>query len=385
MQPESVTVSAPGRVNLIGEHTDYSLLPVLPIAIQKRLQVHAEATGDGVVQARSEQFGGVFHSDAAENPSWSHYLSTIIDLVGAGDGARLTIDGDLPSTGGLSSSSALTVASLLALIRLNDNEPEPEGLVDLAVRAERATGVEGGAMDQTLIVHAMAGTALRIDFDPLASHRVEVPEEIAFVAGYSGKPATKDGPAGDAYNARVVGTRTAALLLGATPPFLANVDGEVADLLAALPEEALPPPEAIGDGGAVERLQEAADLVRAGQLARGLEHAAEVVAASHDGESGGVSVEASGALRAAAERISASVSANDGTGNQQVQTAAADVLTYLADNVGDIDGRKVVELSQLIGAAARGEIEAPSTTPSHPNPPGKPVPGPSGSRPGGRP
>ena len=46
------------RVNLIGEHADYSLLPVLPVAIQKRLQVHAEATGDRVVEARSEQLGG---------------------------------------------------------------------------------------------------------------------------------------------------------------------------------------------------------------------------------------------------------------------------------------------------------------------------------------
>ncbi len=63
MRPEPVTVSAPGRVNLIGEHTDYSLLPVLPIAIQKRLQVHAEATSDRVVEARSEQFDGIFRSD----------------------------------------------------------------------------------------------------------------------------------------------------------------------------------------------------------------------------------------------------------------------------------------------------------------------------------
>ena len=99
-------------------------------------------------------------------------------------------------------------------------------------------------MDPTLIVHAIEGTALRIDFNPLAWHSVEVPGEIAFVAGYSGKPAPKGGTAGDAYNARVVGTRTAGLLLGAVPPFLANVDSEVADLLAALPEEALPPPEA---------------------------------------------------------------------------------------------------------------------------------------------
>ena len=66
MRPEPVTVSAPGRVNLIGEHTDYSLLPVLPIAIQKRLQVHAEGTGDRVVGARSEQFGGAMASIAGE-------------------------------------------------------------------------------------------------------------------------------------------------------------------------------------------------------------------------------------------------------------------------------------------------------------------------------
>ena len=95
MHRESVSVSAPGRVNLIGEHTDYSLLPVLPIAVQKRLQVRAEATGDGVVEARSDQFSGVFRSDAADNPSWSHYLSAVVDPIGTADGARLTIVGEL--------------------------------------------------------------------------------------------------------------------------------------------------------------------------------------------------------------------------------------------------------------------------------------------------
>jgi galactokinase len=138
----------------------------------------------------------------------------------------------------------LTVAALLALRRLNDQEPEPTELIDLAVQAERATGTEGGAMDQTLIVNATAGTALRIGFDPITWHTVAVPENIAFVAGYSGTPAPKGGSARDAYNARVVGTRTAALLLGADPPFLANVDGDIATLVDALPEWATPPPEA---------------------------------------------------------------------------------------------------------------------------------------------
>jgi galactokinase len=245
MPPDSVTVSAPGRVNLIGEHTDYSLLPVLPIAIQKRLRVHAEPMDENVVEARSAQFDGVFRSDRPDNPEWSQYLTPVVELVGSKTGTRLSIDGDLPPTGGLSSSSALTVAALLALLRLNDQEPEPTELIDMAVQAERATGTEGGAMDQTLIVNAVAGTALRIDFDPLSWSTIAIPDHIVFVAGYSGTPAPKGGSARDAYNARVVGTRTAARLLDADPPFLAHVNGDIADLIAALPESAPPSPEAI--------------------------------------------------------------------------------------------------------------------------------------------
>ena len=243
MSNEPLTVSAPGRVNLIGEHTDYSLLPVLPVAIQKRLRVTAEATAGTAVEATSAQFSGDFRSDRTDNPPWSRYLEVVVALVEP-TGARMTIDGDLPVTGGLSSSSALTVGSLLALLRLNGTEPKPDDLVDLAVRAERATGVEGGAMDQTLVVHAVAGAALRIDFDPAAWRPVMIPDHIDFVAGYSGAPAPKGGSARDAYNARVVGTRTAARLLGADPPVLGNVDAELDDAVAAIPDRAPPHPEA---------------------------------------------------------------------------------------------------------------------------------------------
>ena len=243
MTDKPATASAPGRVNLIGEHTDYSLLPVLPVAIQKRLRVTATATGGELVEASSAQFKGVFRSDRTDNPAWSRYLEPVTALAGP-IGARLTIDGDLPATGGLSSSSALTVASLLALLRLSGSEPQPDLLVDLAVRAERASGVEGGAMDQTLIVHAVAGAALRIDFDPTAWRPVTIPENVAVVTGYSGEPAPKGGSARDAYNARVVGTRTAAILLGADPPVLGSVTAELDDVLATLPEHAAPDPDA---------------------------------------------------------------------------------------------------------------------------------------------
>ncbi len=238
-----VTVSAPGRVNLIGEHTDYSLLPVLPMAIQKRLEIRARPSEDGAVEARSARFGGVFRSDRDGNPPWSRYLRSVVDLAAPRQGAVLTIDGDLPTTGGLSSSSALTVAALLAFFRLEGREPAPLELVDLADRAERATGTEGGRMDQTLIVNAVPGSALRIEFDPLSWATIQIPEHVAFVAGYSGSPAPKMGAARTAFNARVVGTRTAALLLGADR--LGHVDGDLPDLIAALPEAAPPEPEAV--------------------------------------------------------------------------------------------------------------------------------------------
>lgn len=107
---------------------------------------------------------------------------------------------------------------------------------------------------------------------------------------------------------------------------------------------------AIGNGGVAERLREAAALVEAGHLADGLEHAAEVLAANHGGESKDASEAASEALRAAAERITATAHPNSGATTARVEAAVADVLTYLSENVGDVDGRRVAELSQLIGS-----------------------------------
>ena len=107
---------------------------------------------------------------------------------------------------------------------------------------------------------------------------------------------------------------------------------------------------AVGNGGAAERLMEAAALVESGHLADGLEHAAEVLAANHGGDSADASEAASEALRAAAERITATAHPSTGDNTVQLEAAVSDVLAYLSEHVGDVDGTRVAELSQLIAS-----------------------------------
>ena len=242
---------APGRLNLIGEHTDYSLLPVLPIAIGPALLV-AAAKAEGMhVEARSAAFDGAIRLDRQRIDhvtGWGRYIAGALremaDLAPA-RGARLFVSGDLPSTGGLSSSSALTVGVMAALAAAWEIDLPREDLVARAIRAERHVGVESGGMDQTVIAFAEPGTALRIDFAPSARRAVPIPEGLAFVVASSGEEAPKGGSARDAYNQRVVGARLAAAMLCdqvgleiGHPPYLGDVSAvDVVDLLVDdLPE-----------------------------------------------------------------------------------------------------------------------------------------------------
>ena len=250
---------------------------------------------------------------------------------------------------------------------------------DNAERLLSGAPTDGGLDDLALFIGALR-TAASPEVDSVFVDRVAI--KAAAIAHRS-----QDRPAVTAPAAKVglrlrhrVATVAAAitLVLGSGAGMAIAADGAApGDALYGL-DKALER-VGIGDGGAAERLQEAADLATAGQLARGLEHAAEVVAASHDGEPGHVSDAASEALRAAAQRVDTIVAPNGGTTNKKVHTAVADVLTYLSDNVGDVDSRYVAEMSQKIGAAARAEHEAPPTTP------GRPAPGPSTDRGRGRP
>jgi galactokinase len=212
----SVVIRSPGRVNLIGEHTDYSLLPVMPFAIDRAVYVAVSEGPPGITADSLTHPGEVvldLGGDRSDLEGWHRYVAAAVDAVGFVGGARILIDADLPGTGGLASSSALTVGVIMALGAFVGDPPPRSELPALALAAERSMGVESGAMDQTVISLAKKHHCLRIDFDPFATRDVPMPPELAVVAAYSGSEASKGGDSQHAYNSRVVACRAAALLL----------------------------------------------------------------------------------------------------------------------------------------------------------------------------
>ncbi len=245
--PDAVAV-APGRVNLIGEHTDYSLLPVLPMAIERGVAVAVGVGPDGRIRGVSATEGPV-DGTASTVGGWGRYVAAALAVSELDGGVDVAVEADLPSAGGLASSSALTVATLAALHQAVGRPLGADGLVAMAVRAERALGVAGGEMDQTVIVHGQAGSALRIDFLPPSRRFVPVPGTWSVVVADTGTPAAKAGEARAGYNARVVATRLGAALLAhrtgtdaGAPPVLGAVVGErhLGPLVDDLPERASP-------------------------------------------------------------------------------------------------------------------------------------------------
>ena len=164
----AVTASAPGRVNLIGEHLDYNGGPVLPIAIDRRTVV-AAAPARGFTflsELDAECVTRAFDEDPRGH--WSDYLLGVVrelHRIGAAPrGARLAVASDVPAGGGLSSSAALTVAASHALSRLAGARLTPGQVAGAAYRAEHDfVGVRCGTMDQTVVARARAGSALSYD------------------------------------------------------------------------------------------------------------------------------------------------------------------------------------------------------------------------------
>jgi galactokinase len=223
--------SAPGRLNLIGEHTDYNGGPVLPVALQRRTTVVvAPAEGWHLVST----VDGIRHEADIEGPlphNWTAYLVGVVRELRAADaaprGAHVAVGSSVPIGAGLSSSAAITVAAAKALSLLAGKRLAAAELVDVASRAEHEqVGVHGGRMDQTIAVYAKPGSALMFDTATGAREMVPMPGRIWVV-----ETGVEHRLTGGELNARRQECEQALALLRGRWPSL--------EFLAALPQSAL--------------------------------------------------------------------------------------------------------------------------------------------------
>lgn len=159
-----VTASAPGRVNLIGEHLDYNGGRCLPIALPLRTTVTAVFSDDGQLSVTS---GGISWSGlpVERADGWAGYVVGVLWALGIETPLELTVSSDVPIGAGLSSSAALECATALAVDALLDLRLSREALAAACIRAETEyVGAPTGGLDQTIALFATAGNALLLDF-----------------------------------------------------------------------------------------------------------------------------------------------------------------------------------------------------------------------------
>jgi galactokinase len=202
-------------VNLIGEHTDYNGLPVLPMALDREIVLRYTPRADArIILANADpRFPPVEFTlgetiPAEPDGAWGNYTRAAAQALWREGGGMRGIEGEfsssLPAAAGLSSSSAMVVATALALVDANDWTVPRGRLMDVLARGERYVGLEGGGMDQAISLGGVAGCALRIDFRPsLRLTPVPMPREWRIIVAPSLVEARKAAGARDAYNARV--------------------------------------------------------------------------------------------------------------------------------------------------------------------------------------
>ena len=184
------TVHAPGRVNLIGDHTDYADGLALPCAIDLGVTITGIHQPDRV-ELRSDALEGTvalsLESEldiASIEPRWGRYVAAVAREVGRPQGLVGIIESTLPTGAGLSSSAALEIALALAF----EFAGSPMELALLGQRAERsAVGVPCGLLDQLSIVFGRAGHAMVIDFADNAIEHVAFPKDLDIVVLHSGQ------------------------------------------------------------------------------------------------------------------------------------------------------------------------------------------------------
>ena len=215
----AVIVRAPGRVNLIGEHTDYNEGYVLPMAIDRAIWI--------ALRPRQDTHVTVYSADLHESASfelgslnkeggWIEYIKGVAhQLVRAGyspGGWEGVLAGDVPQGAGLSSSAALELATARAFAALSALEWEPKRMARLCQRAENEwVGVNSGIMDQMASAASTAGHALFLDCRTLETQHLPLPEGVSVVVLDT---STRRGLVGSAYNERREQCEAAARFFG---------------------------------------------------------------------------------------------------------------------------------------------------------------------------
>jgi len=213
---EITIVRAPGRVNLIGEHTDYNSLPVLPIAIEKNVVCISSVNSDSIVRLYNHdtnfeyrEFDINKHKYPYKPGDWGNYVKAGLFWLETENkkGFNALFYGNIPVASGLSSSSALVVASALSFLEANKINLNKKELAEQLAKAEQYVGTMSGGMDHAISLLGNEGTALKIDFHPLSVETVTIPDSISFVVANSMIRAAKTENAKLKYNRRAIECR----------------------------------------------------------------------------------------------------------------------------------------------------------------------------------
>ena len=229
--PEETAWRVPGRVEVLGKHTDYAGGSVLVGAIDRAITARARrVTGPPASLTATTDGGDPVTLRAGVDPGlepghWGRYLQTVLDRLtlnfGVGTATHLSISSDLPPASGMSSSSALVCATALALASLNGWDADPRWIESMpdrlslagylaAVEGGRAwrdlpgtsgVGTRGGSEDHTGMLCGAQDRLLLADFDPMCITRtISFPSQWALVVGVTGVLAHKTGAALEDYN-----------------------------------------------------------------------------------------------------------------------------------------------------------------------------------------
>jgi galactokinase len=213
---------APGRVELLGNHTDYNEGVVLGAAIDRGVTTEGRATDDEIIHLRSGNFGEltVPLRDVAplKEKRWANYVLGVVDELNKlhvpMTGFSAEISSDLPVGSGLSSSAALELATALILLKLFPHEIAPLEIAKACQRAEHHfVGVKSGLLDQVTSLFGRENCAVFFDARTEEIRTIAFPPGLALIIAESGK---KRELASGEYNLRREQTRAAAIALGVT-------------------------------------------------------------------------------------------------------------------------------------------------------------------------